>query len=262
MDAVDAGRLFTLATQFAAVPRKTGQSAEYRRLVERYLNESVFRSLVDQIFEGAQCEVTHASTTEGLIVLVDPDSPWCWPTSAADLPWNKKLKGPRSQFERAARMLVIPALLAYIAPTSADLDDLLSDPTLVPPPVTVRDLEAFIRSYAKEQEEQNPHLPDGEYSLWWHWLQCSPENTGGHIGRTTTGFIVHEVLQFLRDLGLLSKSHGSSLSASYQVRRGLLFHYRDLLIDELLTSLRASAATRDDQDDPQHAANDNERTGD
>ncbi len=246
MDGVDAGKLIAFACDLTATPGASGESAEYRRLVERYLAEAVFRMLVDDIAEGVGCEVVHVSPREGLVLRSQPDGPWAWPAHASDLPWNKRFSASSSTsaFDRAARMLVIPALLAFIAPSAADYDDLLSDPTLLPSPVTVRELENFIREFAAHRERDHPDPTGEERSLWWHWLQAASETpTVARIGRSASSYPVFDVLQYLSQLGLLIKLSGSAEDTAYRPRRRLLHHYRDLLINDLFANLREFAVS-------------------
>ncbi|MET8160348.1 hypothetical protein ABZT47_28650 [Sphaerisporangium sp. NPDC005289] len=243
MDSVDAGRLLALATDFTVIPGRSGLSAEYRRLVNRYVTEASFKMLIDGLLEGAECEATYASETEGLIVRADADSPWCWPAASGDLPWNtKKYRGEEAAFQRAGRLLVIPALLAYIAPSAVELDDLMTDPTLLPPPVPVRELEKLIRDFAEHLEAEDPGLDGNEYPIWWHWLQASGESSTGRAAPKTTSYMVNDVLQFLRERGLLTRVSESGTDTVYQPRRRLIFHYTDLLIDGLFTDLQQFAA--------------------
>lgn len=245
MDAVEAGRLIAFACDVSAVPGASGPSADYAGLTRRYLSDAVFQRLVDDIAEGVGCVVAHAGLHEGLVLRSEPDGPWCWPSKSADLPWNKTFK-PGSSFERAARLLVLPALLAYVAPSAADLDDLLSDPAMIPPPVPVRDLEEFIRDFAHHKEAEESDPVGEERPLWWHWLQtASVTPTSERISRATSTYLVYDVLQFLHAAGLMVKTMGSSAKdAVYRPRRRMLYHYRDLLMDDVFAALREFASDR------------------
>lgn len=243
MDGIDAGRLIAFATDVTAVPGSSGDSAEYARLVGRYLSDAPFRRLVDDILEGVACEATDADPRAGFVVRSRPDGPWAWPAHSNDLPWNKKT--PPAE-ERACRMLVIPALLAYIAPSAADFDDLASDPSLRPPDVAVRDLERFIRDFAAQREADGADLASEERPIWWHWLQMpqeAPTRRQKQAARIDTTYLVYDVLRFLHKQSLLIKTGGTAVRDTvYRPRRRLLAHYRDLLVDELFTSLRKFAA--------------------
>jgi hypothetical protein len=241
VNGVDAGKLVAFAVDVTATPGGSGEAAEYARLVDRYLADASFRRLVDDILEGVGCEVTDATLHAGLIVRSQLGGPWCWPARGADLPWNKSFLDLE---ERAARMIVVPALLAYVAPAAADFDDLLSDPTVVPATVSVRDLERFIRDFAQQHEAESPDPAGEERPAWWYWLQPSEDTSGRkRISRKTTTYLTYDVLQFLHRQGLLVKTTGTSAAdAVYRPRRRLLAHYRDLLIDDLFTALRDFAA--------------------
>jgi hypothetical protein len=239
MDGVDIGRLIAFATDATASPGSSGQAGEYARLIEKYLSDAAFRLLVDDVAEGAGCTVSHAAPREGLILRSQPDGPWAWPERSTDLPWNRSFsKSPNPAVEKAARMLVIPALLAYISPSAADYDDQLADPTLSLPLVTVRELEVFIRDFAARQEAGSPDPSDEERPAWWHWLQSAGETaTTERIGRSTTGYVVFDMLQYLSQIGLLIKVSGSSHDTVYRPRRRILHHYRDMLLNELYAAI-------------------------
>jgi hypothetical protein len=248
MDGIDAGRLMAFACDETASPGSTGEAAEYTRLINRYLREATFRKLVDDVLEGVSCEVTDVTPHLGLVLRSHPDGPWCWPARQDDLPWNKTwAKNENDSVMRSARMLVVPALLAYLAPSAADYDDLLADPTLILPSVPVRELERFIRDFAHQREAESPDPAGEERPIWWHWLQLSGETpTAERISRVSTTYVVYDVLKFLHTRGLLKKTSGTSaVDSVYTPRRRLLAHYRDLLVDDLFTSLRRFASERD-----------------
>lgn len=242
--ATDLGRLIAFALDVTAAPGSSGEAAEHGRLVEQYLADAEFRLMVDDFAEGANCEVAHADERVGLILRSEPDGPWAWPRRSAELPWNKKFgnTGTDPAFERAARMIVIPALLAYIAPTAADVEDLVDDPTALLPEFTVNDLEQFIRDFARDRENSHPDPSGDEPPLWWHWLQISDHApTTTRIARSISGYLVYDVLQCLQQIGLLAKVTGSGQTTTFRARRVLLFHYRDLLLNDLFEALQQHA---------------------
>jgi hypothetical protein len=238
---VDIGRLLTLAVDVTAVPGSTGVAAEYHRLVLRYLADAPFRAAFRGVLEGAGLSVETAGEHVGIVLRADPDSPWAWPRRTADLPWNA-FSGAS---ERASRALVVVALLAYVAPAAADLDELLSDPAAVLPAVAVRDLEQFVRGFCEQREADSPD-PGGDPDsrpLWWHWLQLPPEKPGTRTGPKTTVGVVFGVLQFLHEQGWLVDTTPARGGADkrYRPRRRLLHHHRDLLVDPVFLALRQHA---------------------
>jgi hypothetical protein len=240
MNGIDAGRLLVFALDVTATPGRTGQSAEYARLVARYLGEETFRQLFDDILEGAGCSVTHASPETGLVLLAEADSAWAWPSKSSDLPWGKKQK----EEHRAARMLVVPALLAFIAPTAGDLEDYVEDHTRLVPDVPVADLEDFIRQFALQQETANPNPVGEDRPLWWHWVQLPEVRSAKHTARTTTTYLVADVLDFLQQQSLAVRRDSRPLTETvYRPRRRLMAHYRDLFLEELFADLQNFAAT-------------------
>ncbi|MGW4325861.1 hypothetical protein ACWEKR_08230 [Nocardia sp. NPDC004573] len=248
MDGIDTGRLISFATKMSVTPGRSGEAAEYERLITRYQSDAEFQQLVDDFLEGAQCAVSSVRTESGLILRSDPDGPWCWPEAASELPWNKNSPRPA---ERACRMLVIPALLAFIAPSAADLEDLLADPTLRPPAVPVRELEEFIRTYAEYCDQQNPDPDSDDPPVWWQWLQLTALGdtpTQQRASRVDTTHLVYDVLLFLSKKGLLSKSGDTpARDTVFRPKRRILAHYEDMFCDEVFVGLQKfSAVNRPD----------------
>jgi hypothetical protein len=245
MDGVEAGRLIAFALDRGVVPGKSGQGAEYAGLIKRYNADVPFHRLVDDILEGAGCEVAYAGP-EGVVIRSDPDGPWAFPAGAEDLPWNRKKFKSNAAAERAARMTVVPALLAYIAPSSADFDDLLQDHSKLPPAVSVRDLELFIREFALQLESGHGESLGEERPMWWHWVQSSSDiPTPKRVSPNAMLFLVNDVLSFLHGEGLLVKTSGTNAGTMvYRPRRRILYHYRDLLVDDLFASLQEFAEHR------------------
>lgn len=235
----DVGRLLAFALDVTAIPGASGASADYTRLVDRYREDAAFRSLFDSVIEGAGCEVAAAESSIGLVLRTRPDGPWAWPARTADLPWNKSFEDPHL---RAARALVVLAILAYVAPSAADMDDILGDPAVVLPTIGVRDLEQFIRDFSAQHEARNtdPVADESTRPLWWHWMQLPAEApTAKRISRRTTTYIVHDVLSFLAQTGWLIDTTTNKAVADkrYRPRRRFLHHYRDLLLDDVFTAL-------------------------
>ena len=242
---VDVGRLMAFALDVTASPGSSGLGAEYARLVERYVEDAVFRALFDGVMEGAGCQVATADRSVGVVIRTRPDGPWAWPARSADLPWNGSFEEPS---QRAARALVVIALLAYVAPSAADLDDVLSDVDVVLPAVGVRELEQFIRDFCEECEAATPD-PAGDAEsrpLWWHWLQIPAEApTAKRVARGTTSYVVYGVLSFLHGAGWLIDiaSNRAAADKRYRPRRRLIHHYRDLLLDDTFSALQRYAAS-------------------
>jgi hypothetical protein len=242
---VDLGRLLTFALDITVSPVSGRDAADYARLVDRYLADAPFRGLFDGVIEGAGCEIATADRNVGLVLRTRPDGPWAWPAKSSDLPWNSKFEDAHL---RAARALVVIALLAYLAPSAADLDDRLSDVGAGLIHVGVRDLEVFIRDFCEQRETATPDSAgDVEIRpLWWHWLQLPSEApTAKRISRTTTTYVVHDVLSFLHTTGwLIDTVPGrGAVDKRYRPRRRLLYHFRDLMLDDVFNALRLHADT-------------------
>jgi hypothetical protein len=240
---VDVGILLSFALEVTAAPGSAGLQADYARLVRRYLDDAAFRALFDGVVEGAGCTVTTADPSIGVVLRTRPDGPWAWPARSAELPWSKAFEDPK---QRAARALVVLALLAYVAPAAADLDDLLADPDVVLTTVGVRDLEQFIRDFCEQSEAKalDPAGDDESRPLWWHWVQMPAEApTAKRISRGTTTYVVYDVLSFLNEAGWLVDATPSraAVDKQYRPRRRLIHHYRDLLLDDVFGALRRHA---------------------
>ncbi len=240
---LDAGRLLTLALDVAASPGAGADGAEYTRLLRRYIDDAPFRALFDGVVEGTGCEVCAADATVGIVLRTRRDGPWAWPARGTDLPWNNSFEPPE---RRGARALVVIALLAFIAPSAADLDDLLSDSDVVVTAVSVRELEEFIRDFCEQRESTAAHPDSDERAkpLWWYWLQLPPDApTSTRIARSTTTYIVANTLSFLQQEGWLvdTTPKGANADKRYRPRRRLIHHYRDLLLDEVFAALRLHA---------------------
>jgi hypothetical protein len=244
---VDVGRLLAFALDVTAVPAESGINADYGRLVQRYVEDAVFRALFNGVIEGAGCTVTTADRHIGIVLRTRPDGPWAWPARSADLPWSGKFEDAH---QRAARALVVIALLAYVAPSAADLDELLADADAVVTTVGVRDLERFVRDFCEhcETTATDPGGVPEQRPLWWHWLQLPAEApTSSRSSRGTTTYIVYDVLSFLQRAGWLIDTTSSRAASDkrYRPRRRLLHHFRDLLLDEVFGALqRHASATR------------------
>ncbi|MFB6676444.1 hypothetical protein ACFCWG_29280 [Streptomyces sp. NPDC056390] len=246
MDGTDAGRLIAFALDVTAEPGNSGQAGDYRNLLDRYRTDASFRRLVDDILEGAGCFVAMADPHRGLLLDTDPGGPWAWPQRTADLPWNKNFENASA---RAMRLLVPVALLAYVAPSAADFDELLSDPAAVTTTCTATQLAQFITDYARHKESEAMDPAEGEVPLWWHWLQLPAHvPTAKRAGRRSAEYLVHEVLAFLHGQRLVVKSGGTTVRDSiYRPRRLFLARCRAMLADDLLGDLQAYAAKRPTQ---------------
>ncbi len=244
-DATDIGRLLTFALDVTATPADTGERAEYRRLLDRYRTEPEFRYAVDDLLDGADCEVTEASERVGLVVHARAGSAWAWPQKSADLAWNQFDK----RHEKALRLYVLTALLARPFPTGIDIESALDDNSFAPVPISVTELEQFIRSFCEEERDRNPVIPadlaEDDRPLWWWWCHINAtQPTDVRASRGTTGYIVYHTLKALADVGLLTDATPEATAGrkQYRFKRRLLLQYRDFLLDPLFTALRQHSA--------------------
>lgn len=240
-DLVDVGRLVAYATDVTKIPGSTGETGEYRRLVQRYIIEPEFRNAVDDVLEGADCEVAEVSETVGLVLYPRPGSLWAWPAKSSELSWNR---GTDSG-ERAARMLTVVALLARQFPTGIDIEAVLDDPDRGVHPVSVQELEQYIRDFCEQQRDGQPDvasdLSDDQVPLWSWWLgRDAYADTDRRTSRGTTSYVVYTTLDTLRELGLLIDltANKPAEHKRYRMKRRLLVQYRDFLMNPLFVALR------------------------
>jgi hypothetical protein len=242
-DLVDVGRLVGYATDITCTPAASGTGADYRNLTRRYVIDGEFRTAVDEILDGVDCEVTDASEEVGLIVYPRPGSPWEWPTGAGDLAWNKG-----EPEERAARMLVIVALLARHFPTGIDIESFIDDPQRALLPISVQELEQYIRGFCEQQKAGRPDMPsdltDADTPLWAWWTSNDAYSTTDHaISRGTTSYLVFKTLDSLATMGLtidVTRDKPAERK-KYRMKRRLLLQYRDFLMNPLFNALRETS---------------------
>ncbi|MDP9792432.1 hypothetical protein J2S43_000944 [Catenuloplanes nepalensis] len=237
----DVGRLIAFGTNIAMTPGASGERAEYRRLIHEYVMNPDFRDAVDAVLGGAECEVTDANETLGLVLFPRSGSPWSWPGKAPDLPWNKS----DDSADRTARMLTIVALLAMQFPAGVDLEAMLNDTDRAVPSVSVLQLEEYIREFCERQKANEPDVeagtPDRELPMWSLWL--SRTTYGGAVkrtSRTTSTYLVYQTLDGLQQLGFVSDLTPDSPAEqkNYRIRRRLLAQFPDFLMNPLFEALR------------------------
>ncbi|GGJ90530.1 hypothetical protein GCM10010123_20460 [Pilimelia anulata] len=240
----DVGQLIALATT-TLTPGASGQRAEYRRLVNKFVMDPEFREAVEGVLGGVDCDVAEANETIGLVLYPRVGCAWAWPSKAPELPWNKS----EDSGERAARMLTIVALLAMQFPTGSDLEAFLDDPERIPPPVSVIQLEEYIREFcqrlADAEQDVAADTPDDERPLWSSWLgRTAFADTEERTSRVTSTYLVYTTLEGLQQLGFVSDLTPTNPAEqkTYRARRRFLAQYPEFLMDPLFEALRSRSA--------------------
>jgi hypothetical protein len=141
-----AGRLIQWGLRPLARP---AQESEYQELVDRYFDDTAFRTTVRQLADGLGLQLLDVSEHGTVLAPLD-DSIFAFrpsdfrPTSArAD---DRLLDG-----------LVQMAVAATVFPRARDLDD---DPDIVRPPVTVDEVEALLRQLCDRLSDEARGAPD------------------------------------------------------------------------------------------------------
>jgi hypothetical protein len=148
-DAYAAGRLI----QWGLQPReRPAQEPEYLELINRYLDISDFKVLVQSVARGLGLQILDVGE-HGLVLAPDGESAFAF--RASDFRPGKTVD------ERLLDGLVQIAIATTIFPRARDLAD---DPTLARPPVTVDEVEENLRTVCDRLQEAARGAPDPEAS--------------------------------------------------------------------------------------------------
>ncbi|MBM9459236.1 hypothetical protein JK386_04925 [Nocardioides sp. zg-536] len=206
-DARDAGQLIAYALRPKARP---GADGDYGRLVGRYLDETIFRSLVEGFLDGMNLRVLHAGDL-GLVLTSRRESIFAYRLSGEAATWTKDKA-------RVLRGLAHLGIAAYAYPHPDDLHD---------PSVRYVDVlpcEDFIRRSCTQLRERGEkvaqdasgagdHIVDlslaaGVDTAWSEWDQMPATDVGGkgrgagRVSTKCTAYWVYRALQDLVDHGL------------------------------------------------------------
>ncbi len=192
-----AGRLM----QWGLQPRlRPSSDPEYARLVDSWMNERAFRTLVEEMSEGLGLLVLDC-TLDGLILSPAEDS--IFATRHSDY-----RAGSSSVDDRLLDGLVQLAIAATIFPRSEDLEDDLERPR---PAVTVDEIEAHLRGICgglarKSEAGPDPSASEEEERLIEAWRVynnrfATKETRDGRRSRRSTLAIIEYALTKLRSVG-------------------------------------------------------------
>jgi hypothetical protein len=145
-----AGRLVQWALKSLARP---AQEPEYQELVEQYLDNPAFRSMVRELVDGLGLDLLDVSMHG--IVLAPQDN------SVFALKPSDFRTGSAKTDDRLLDGLAQVAIAATVFPRARDLDD---DPDIVRSPVTVDEVDEQLRRLCEGLAEQARQLPDPDAS--------------------------------------------------------------------------------------------------
>jgi len=200
-DAFDAGRLIAWGLDAKARP---AQEPEYQTLVERYWDQSEFRSLVQGVARGLGLAIKDAGE-HGLVFGPEDGSVFAFrpadyrPTSS-------------SADDRLLDGLAQIAIAATIFPRARDLDE---DPAIARPPTSVDEIEETLRRICERIEEQHRGQPDppasdeelGLFEAWRVYQRrlAAMETRDDRRSRRTTRAVIRYALEQLREFGCFLK---------------------------------------------------------
>jgi hypothetical protein len=210
-----AGRLVQWGLRPLARP---AQEAEYRELVERYFNDSLFRTTVRELTDGLGLHVLDAS--EHGVVLAPQDESIFALKPADFRPGSSKVD------DRLLDGLAQIAIAATVFPRARDLDE---DPDIVRAPVTVDEVEAVLRVLCERLSVEARGAPDpnasdenrGLVEAWRVYLQRldTIETRDSRKAMRATRRIIEYSLDRLRDFGCFTQVRQGSEPAWQPTRR-------------------------------------------
>lgn len=210
-----AGRLVQWGLRPLARP---AQEAEYQELVERYLDDGVFRTTVRELADGLGLTVLDVSE-HGLVLAPQDES--IFALRPADFrPGSSKVD------DRLLDGLAQIAIAATVFPRARDLDE---DSDFVRAPVTVDEVEAQLRQLCDRICEEARVAPDPDASdehrglieAWRVYMQRldSMETRDARKAMRATRRIIEFSLDRLRELGCFTQVRQGSDPAWQPTRR-------------------------------------------
>jgi hypothetical protein len=183
---------------------RPAQEAEYRELVERYFDDSVFRTTVRELADGLGLHVLDVSE-HGVVLAPQEESIF------ALKPADFRPGGSRVD-DRLLDGLAQVAIAATVFPRARDLDE---DPDMVRAPVTVDEVEAQLRLLCERLSEEAKTRPDpsasdenrGLIEAWRVYLQRldSLETRDARKAMRATRRIIEYSLDRLREFGCFTQ---------------------------------------------------------
>jgi hypothetical protein len=232
-----AGRLLQWGLRVRSVPFNHD---EYRELLDRYIDQPAFRTLVREIASGLGLIVLDA-TSRGLFLGTEDESVFGQKPS--------QFRGSTSAEERLLDGLVHVAIAATIYPRQQDLDE---DSIEAKPPITAVEVDETLRSICSEFRQRNKDEPDVESDAIgrglleaWRVYEKRPgvkTTAKGNVSPSSTQSIIRKHLQTLVDHGcfLVTKRSSTELyrpTLRYQIQvkelaATKLYRYLQALLQE------------------------------
>lgn len=195
-DPYHAGRLIQWGLRVKAVPFN---EEEYRELLDRYIDQPVFRTLVRQIADGLGLQVLEA-TRRGLFLSPNEESVFGQKPS--------EFRGSASAEDRLLDGLIQVAIAATIYPRQQDLDE---DAIEAKPPITAIEVDETLRTLCAEHKRRVRDEPDVETDAVerglqeaWRVYESRPglkTTAKGNVSPHSTQALIRRHLQSLVDHG-------------------------------------------------------------
>lgn len=210
-----AGRFIQWGLRTLARP---AQEAEYRELVNRYLDDPSFRSAVRELADGLGLDVLDVSE-HGLVLAPHDDS--IFGLRPADFRPNASKAD-----DRLLDGLAQIAIAATVFPRARDLEE---DPDVVRPPVTVEEVEGLLRQLCEQLSAEAQGAPDPEASdekrglveAWRVYQQRSEivDTRDGRKGARGTRRLIEYAFERMRELGCFTQVRYAGNPAWQPTRR-------------------------------------------
>lgn len=221
-----AGRLIHWGLQGRARP---AQEEEYRRLLEKYLDQSDFREITREVARGLGLQILEAGPL-GMVLGTSGESTFTYKPS--------DFRNTARAEDRLIDGLVQVALAAAVFPRAQDLQE---DPGVARPPVSVDDIDATLRALCERLGEKAKTAPDPEatglYEAWRAYQQRpSVKETGDdRAAFRSTRRVIETALERMTQLGCFTNPENKD---AYQPTWRYQVLVRELAAQTLWTRIR------------------------
>lgn len=212
-DIQDARAAATLLQWGLRPQARPAQEPDYRRLIDRYLDEADFRNLTRAVADGLGLSLLDVGD-HGLVLAPSMNS--AFSLNAADF------RSPSGYADdRLLDGLVQIAIATTVFPRARDLED---DPDLARPPVTVSEVSAQLKALCEALSHANRDTPDPEASdeaqgLYEAWRVYQRRLQGASRSRRSTKRVIEHGLDQLRAHGCFTRPTGAAAAGWRPTRR-------------------------------------------